>query len=101
MLEKEEQWQEALHAFQKIESLDAENSLIKTHLGMVRHLLGQDDAARKHLEKALLASENNLWAFLLRVQLENVPNKKRWLGNDRQEVEPILDELLYLSLIHI
>ncbi|GIR31930.1 MAG: hypothetical protein CM15mP45_12260 [Deltaproteobacteria bacterium] len=47
------------------------------------------------MEKALLASENNLWAFLLRVQLENVPNKKRWLGNDRQEVEPILDELLY------
>ncbi|MEL0179436.1 MAG: tetratricopeptide repeat protein [Deltaproteobacteria bacterium] len=95
LLEKEEQWQEALHTFQKIESLDAENSLIQTHLGMVRHLLNQDDAARKHLEKALLASENNLWAFLLRVQLENVPNKKRWLGNDRQEVEPILEELLY------
>ena len=49
----------------------------------------------EHLEKAPFASENNLWAFLLRVQLENEPNKKRWLGNDRQEVELILDELLY------
>ena len=95
LLEEEQKWEEALHAFLKIDSLQVDNSLIQTHLGMIRHLLGKHDGAQKHLEEALLTTGNNLWAFLLRVQYRHEHTQTLWWGNEWKAMEPILDDLLH------
>ena len=92
LLLEEEQWQEALHTFQKIESLDEDNSLIQTHLGMVRHLLNRM-MRPETLERPCLPRKITYGPFCLGFSWKTT-EKKRWLGKP-QEVELILDDLLY------